>query len=209
MRFATKDLGRLPYAEATALQTTLLEKVVEGESHSTLLLVEHDPVLTLGAAHEAENLLHSPDAYQNLGIEVHKTDRGGDVTYHGPGQLVAYPIFDLKQTEKDLHKWLRGIEEAIILTLSDFGLEARRFPPHTGVWIGDRKIAAIGIKVRKWVSMHGLAINCDLDLAPFGLIVPCGIKGYGVTSLTREVGRRVGIEEVKPRLVDAFEEIFG
>ncbi len=209
MQFLVKDLGRLPYGEALELQTALLEKVVEKHQSSTLLLVEHDPVLTLGADFHADNLLLPLEAYAEKGIEVHRTDRGGDVTFHGPGQLVAYPIFDLNEIERDLHKWLRNIEEAIIVALSDFGIEARRFPPHTGVWVGDRKIAAIGIKIRKWVSMHGLALNCDNDLGPFGLIVPCGIKGYGVTSISQELGRRVTTEEAKTRIVDAFIELFG
>ena len=209
MQFAVRDLGRLPYEEALKIQTSLLDNVVEKSEGSTLLLVEHDPVLTLGANFHPENLLLPVDEYRERGVAVHHTERGGDVTYHGPGQLVGYPIFDLTETSQDLHIWLRDLEQAIILTLSDFGLEARRFPPHTGVWIGDRKIAAIGIKVRKWVSMHGLAINCETDLSAFGQIIPCGIKGYGVTSLTRELGRRVTIDEVKTRLVDSFVEVFG
>jgi lipoate-protein ligase B len=208
MQFSIRDLGHLPYEEALKVQTTLRDAVIEKQEPSTLLLVEHEPVLTLGADFHEENLLLPVEAYPAKGIAVHRTERGGDVTFHGPGQLVAYPIFDLDETEKDLHLWLRKIEEAIILTLSDFGLEARRFPPHTGVWVGDRKIAAIGVKIRKWVSMHGLAINCDNDLVPFGLIVPCGIKGYGVTSISKELGRRVTTEETKSRLVDAFVEVF-
>ncbi len=196
------------YAQSTELQRHLAEGVIEGKEPNTLLLVEHPPVLTLGASFHRQNLLFDVDHYRQQGVEIHETDRGGDVTYHGPGQLVAYPIFNLRQIGQDLHRWLRDIEESIILTVSDFGIEGRRFAPHTGVWVGDRKIAAIGIKVRKWVSMHGLALNCDVDLAPFGTIVPCGIQGYGVTSLTQELDRRVTMDEVKPCLIDAFVTLF-
>lgn len=209
MQFVVRDLGLLPYAEALAIQTALLEGLVAGTETSTLLLLEHPPVVTLGSGHQAKHLLHPPHEYVRRGIEVHPSSRGGDVTYHGPGQLVAYPIFDLARIEKDVRRWLRDLEAAIILALSDFGIEAHRFEPHTGVWVGDRKIAAIGVKLRKWVSMHGVAINCDNDLSPFRLIIPCGISGYGVTSITQELGCRVTVEETKSRLTDAFVEVFG
>jgi lipoyl(octanoyl) transferase len=208
MRFTVRDLGRVPHGEAEKIQAALLENVVEKNEPSTLLLVEHPAVLTLGAGFHADNLLLPEHEYAARGIEVCRTNRGGDVTYHGPGQLVAYPIFDLNEIGRDLHLWLRNLEEVVILAVSDFGIEARRAPPHTGAWVGDRKIAAIGVRIRKWVSMHGVAINCDIDLAPFGLIVPCGIKGYGVTSITRELGRRVTVEEAKSRVIDAFVEVF-
>ena len=209
MQFTVKDLGPMAYAEATELQRDLAERVSLGEERSALLLVEHPPVLTLGANFHESNLLLSMDEYRRHGVEIHRTDRGGDVTYHGPGQLVAYPIFDLRLIGQDLHRWLRDIEQAIILAIGDFGIEGRRFAPNTGVWVGDRKIAAIGIKVRKWISMHGLALNCDNDLAPFGTIVPCGIEGYGVTSLTQEAGCRITADEAKPALIGAFESLFG
>lgn len=185
----------------------MLEGVLGG-GPDTLLLVEHEPVLTLGASFHAENLLLSTADYEARGIEVMPTDRGGDVTYHGPNQLVAYPIFDLNRHGKDLHKWLRDLEEAVILTLVAFGLEGYRFPPHTGVWVNGKKICAIGIKVKRWVSMHGIALNCNNDLSVFDSFVPCGIVGYGVTSLSQELGRDVGIEEVKPVLVQKFGKVF-
>ncbi len=143
-----------------------------------------------------------------MGVAIHRTDRGGDVTYHGPGQLVLYPVFDVARLGRDLHKFLRDLEEATIQLLDGFGLEGRRFPPHTGVWVKDRKIAAIGIKVRRWVSLHGIALNCENDLSPFDAIVPCGIQGYGVTSLSQELGRSVSVEEAKGAAIRAFETVF-
>lgn len=180
-----------------------------GEEPSTLLVVEHPPVLSLGASFHRANLLFPEEFYRQQGIEVIPTDRGGDVTFHGPNQLVAYPIFNLKDFGQDLHRWLRDLEETVIRTAAAFGLEGYRFPPHTGVWIAGAKVCAIGIKVRRWVSKHGIALNCNNDLAPFGLIVPCGIVGYGVTSLSEEAGRELVMDEVRPVLVKSFEEVFG
>lgn len=185
------------------LQLRHVEEVLAG-ARDRLLLVEHDPVLTLGANFHESNLLLPRAEYAERGIEVVPTDRGGDVTFHGPGQLVAYPVFSLEHRGRELHRWLRDLEEVVILALAGYGVAGRRFPPHTGVWVGDLKMCAIGIKVRRWVSFHGLALNCDVDLSPFGLIVPCGIEGFGVTSLTQCVGRQVSVDEVKPRLVEAF-----
>lgn len=196
------------YGHAVEIQRETLDEVAAGGAES-LLYVEHDPVLTLGSNFHDGNLLLSSEQYAKMGIEVVRTDRGGDVTYHGPGQLVAYPIFDLNRHGRDLHKWLRDLEEAVIVALAHFGLEGVRFPPHTGVWIKDRKICAMGVKVKRWVSMHGIALNCSNDLGAFELIVPCGIQGYGVTSLSRELGRDVTPPEVQPVLTAAFERIFG
>ena len=203
-----RDLGHLAYTPAFEIQRAVLDEVLAG-GPDTLLLIEHDPVLTLGANFHPENLLHSVEEYKSRGIDVLTTDRGGDVTYHGPNQLVAYPIFDLNRHGRDLHKWLRDLEEAIILTIKPFGLEGYRFPPHTGVWVNGKKICAIGIKVKRWVSMHGIALNCNNDLTVFDSFVPCGIVGYGVTSISQELGRDVGIEEVKPKMIEAFGEVFG
>jgi len=203
MPFRTVDLGFVPYDEAYQIQLETLNEVLAG-GDPTLLMVEHPPVLTLGASFHRENLLLSELEYLDRGISVAITDRGGDVTYHGPGQMVAYPIFPLDFIGRDLHAWLRLLEEAVIRTLVDFGIEGRRFPPHTGVWIGDAKVCAMGIKVRRWTSFHGIALNCDMDLAPFEDIVPCGIHGYGVTSMSKSLGRRVTVPEVKPRFIDAL-----
>lgn len=202
------DLGRMPYEACADHQQRLAEAVAEGAAPDTLLLVEHPPVLTLGAAFRPENLLLDREEYARREIDVLPTGRGGDVTYHGPGQLVMYPVFDVSRFGKDLHKWLRDLEETMIVTLASFGLDGERFPPNTGAWTKGRKIAALGVKIRRWVSFHGLALNCDLDLAPFGLIVPCGIHGHGVTSLSQELGRQVTVEEAKPSVAEAFERVF-
>lgn len=204
MTFEVIDLGNLSYAEAYTCQVERVAQVREGSAPSTLFLVQHPPVLTLGAAFHEENLLLSLEAYAERGIQVEKTDRGGDVTYHGPGQLVAYPVFDLQPLGKDLHAWLRLLEEIVINTLGEFGVSGQRLTVNSGVWVGENKICAMGIKVRRWVSFHGIALNCNNDLSPFGLIVPCGIKGHGVTSLTQELGRDVSVSEVTPALVESF-----
>lgn len=199
----------MAYGDAYALQTRIVRAVKEGALPPTLLFVEHDPVLTLGANFHAENLMLTAEEYRAIGIDVQVTDRGGDVTFHGPNQLVMYPIFDVSQLGKDLHRWLRDIEEAMIRVLAEFGLAGARFPPNTGVWVNGAKVAAIGIRISRWISMHGIALNCDNDLSPFGLIVPCGIRGHGVTSLSKEAGRRITIEDAKPIAARAFETVFG
>lgn len=201
------DLNRMDYLAAWEVQLKVAQQVQDG-GEDTLIFVEHPAVLTLGANFHEENLLHSRDVYSQHGIAIHRTDRGGDVTYHGPDQLVIYPIFNLARHGKDLHRWLRNLEETMIETCASYGLESRRFPPHTGVWIEDRKVAAIGIKVKRWVSIHGIALNCSNDLGVFDLIVPCGIQGYGVTSLSEASGRRITVEDVKPVVRASFEHVF-
>jgi lipoyl(octanoyl) transferase len=203
------DLGRMAYRPAWDVQKAVAESVIEG-GPDTLVFVEHDPVMTLGASFHDSNLLLPLAEYERQGIEMVRTDRGGDVTYHGPRQLVVYPIFDLRRHGRDLHKWLRDLEETVIVAAASLGFEGYREPSvNTGVWADGKKFAAIGVKVRKWVSLHGIAINCDNDLAPFGLIVPCGIKTHGVTSLTLESGRPITIEDARPVVKSAFEEVFG
>jgi lipoyl(octanoyl) transferase len=197
----------MDYESCAALQRQVLDAVASDRLPDTLLLVEHDPVLTLGANFHEENLLFTREEYERRGIQVCKTDRGGDVTYHGPNQLVIYPIFNVARHGKDLHKWLRDLEETVIVALRHFDLEGYRFPPNTGVWVRERKVAAIGIKVKRWVSMHGIALNCDNDLSPFNLIVPCGIHGHGVTSLSQETARQVTMAEAAPVVARAFEEL--
>lgn len=209
MKANVVNLGTMEYQACFELQAKVLDAVASGQIDNTLLLVEHPSVLTLGASFHEENLLLTKAQYEQRGISVHITDRGGDVTFHGPKQLVAYPIFNVVSFGKDLHKWLRDIEEVVIRTIGSFGLEGYRFPPNTGVWVNERKIAAIGIKVKRWVSMHGLALNCNNDLGPFDLIVPCGIRSHGVTSISRELGREVTVEEAVPALERAFQSVFG
>lgn len=203
------DLGRMAFTDALGIQKGLVAGVKEGRISDVLAFVEHDPVLTLGAAFHSENLLLNSDEYRERGIEVHQTDRGGDVTFHGPRQLVIYPIFDVSRHGKDLHKWLRDLEETMIQVLAECGLDGYRFPPHTGVWVQGQKVAAIGVKISRWVSMHGIALNCDNDLSPFNLIIPCGIEGYGVTSLSEQTGRQITTEAAKPLVCRAFERVFG
>lgn len=209
MRALLCDLGKMSYSDAYRQQLRIAAEVKESRSDPVLLFVEHEPVLTLGASFHEENLLFSLDEYEARGIDVQRTDRGGDVTYHGPKQLVIYPIFDVSKLGKDLHKWLRDLEETILCVLADLGLEGYRFHPNTGVWVHGKKVAAIGIKVSRWVSLHGIALNCDNDLEPFSSIIPCGIRDYGVTSLSAETGRRITIEDAKPLVVEAFRKVFG
>lgn len=202
------NLGKVPYGATTKLQHRLLEHVASGALEDLLLVLEHPPVYTLGADFHEENLPFPPEHYKRLGIDIHRTDRGGDITYHGPGQIVVYPVFNLSRHGKDLHRWLRNLEEAVIVALRGFGLEGSRFAPYTGVWVGERKICAIGVRVRRWTSIHGIALNCDNDLSPFELIVPCGIKGYTVTSLSREAKRTISVREAEAPLVSAFAQVF-
>lgn len=202
-----RDLGRMSYRDALEIQLATHEGVMQG-GPDTLLLVEHEPVFTKGAATQTENLLLSPAEYEARGFQLETTDRGGDVTYHGPGQLTLYPIFDLNRHGRDLHRWLRDLEEVPISVLAAFGIEGRRFPPHTGAWVGDEKIAAIGVKVKRWVNLHGIGFNINLNLEPFRHIVPCGIQHYGVSSLSRSVGREVSMEEAKELCLDAFASVF-
>lgn len=205
----TIDLGRLDYLTAWDVQKRVVDDVLNGHE-DTLILVEHEPVLTLGANFHEGNLLLSAAEYRQKGIDVVTTDRGGDVTYHGPGQLVMYPIFDLRRHGQDLHKWMRDLEETVIVGLTSWGINGHRFPPHTGAWVDDppAKIAAIGVKIRKWVSQHGIALNCDNPMDEFKLIVPCGIHEHGVTSLSNQIGTNVSVEDAKQPMIKAFQTVF-
>lgn len=202
------DLGLVPYAHALELQRQLHARRVAGAIPDTLLLLEHPPVITLGKAFHPEHLRHAREFYAQQGIELYPTDRGGDVTCHNPGQLVGYPIFDVSQHGRDLHKFLRDIEQVMIDALREFGVEAHREAGYTGVWVGNAKIAAIGIKVTKWVSMHGFALNVNNDLSLFQTIVPCGIADRPVISLQQLLGHPVPMELVKQSISHHFERIF-
>lgn len=208
MRVRVVDLGLIRYAECAAFQAEMLERVADGLEPSTLVLVEHEPVLTLGSNFHDSNLLLPRADYADRGIAIEATNRGGDVTYHGPGQLVIYPIFNLAEVGKDLHRWLRSLESTVLEVLAEVGVEGERLPPHTGIWAKGGKVAAIGIKVRRWVSMHGIALNCNNDMAPFEWIVPCGIEGRGVVSMTELLGRSFSVEEAKPLVAKAFARQF-
>lgn len=202
-------LGRLPYAEALELQETRVEERRRGAAPDTLLLVEHPHVITLGTASQPEHVLLDEEERRLRSIELFETGRGGDVTYHGPGQLVGYPILDLKPDRKDLHRYLRDLEEVLIRTVAAFGVAAFRSPGLTGVWTAGGKVAAIGVRVSSgWITSHGFALNVDTDLDFFGAIVPCGIPDRPVTSLARETGLAITLEAVRPPLVRAFESVF-
>lgn len=203
------DLGVIRYLPALELQRRLHAQRVAGLIPDTLLLLEHLPVITLGKAFHPEHLRYAREFYAAQGIELHPTDRGGDVTCHNPGQLVGYPIFDVSQHGRDLHKFLRDLEEALIVALSAFGIRAHREAGYTGVWTAQGKIAAIGIKVTKWVSMHGFALNVANDLRLFQTIVPCGIADRPVTSMEQVLGHAVPMVQVKQRVVRAMAEVFG
>ncbi len=202
------DLGQIGYRPAFELQRALHRARVANRVPDILLLLEHPPVITIGKAFHPNHLLFTSEFYEKQGIEVCPTDRGGDVTCHNPGQLVGYPIFDVRLHGRDLHKFLRNLEEVLIRTLGEFGLEAHRVPNFTGAWVGAEKVAAIGIKVAKWVSMHGFALNVCNDLRLFQMIVPCGIADRGVTSISRLLGRSIEVEAVKPIAIAHAQAVF-
>jgi lipoyl(octanoyl) transferase len=204
-----RRLDRISYPDALALQRTLVEERRHDRIGDVLLLVEHPPVLTLGVRGDGgrSHILASPERLASLGIEVFETGRGGDVTYHGPGQIVGYPILDLKPDRQDVHRYVRDLEEVLIRTVADFGVEASRIAGLTGAWVGDRKIAAIGVRISRWVTSHGFALNHTTDLGHFGLILPCGISDRGVTSMA-ELGVMAGRSDVESQLVARLAEVF-
>lgn len=214
-RLHVRRLGRVPYREAWALQRALAEQRKADAIEDTLLLLEHDPVVTIGRDGKREHLLLDPEGYAARGIELVETDRGGDATWHGPGQAVAYPIIDLRPDRKDVRKYVRGLEQAMIDTCAAHGVEATRVDGAPGVFVppddraGWRKIGALGARISRWVTHHGLALNVTADLTAFETIVPCGIRDKGVTSLARELGRPVDIDEVFTRLAEAIARQFG
>lgn len=201
--FVTLCPGQLSYEQGLQLQERLLQKRREQDS-DVLLLLEHPPVITLGRGAKASNLRLSEATLAARGIPVHRVGRGGDVTYHGPGQLVGYPIVDLTQQGRDLHRFLRLLEETLLTTLAAFGLRGRRQPGCTGVWVDDAKIASIGIGVRHWISWHGFALNVATDLRAFETIVPCGLADVTMTSMAALLGAPLPLAEVEAVLIDAF-----
>ena len=205
----TVDWGRTPYREAWERQLALVEERRAGGCPDTLVLTEHNPVYTIGARPGAEqHLVWTEEMLQQQGLEVVKTNRGGDITYHGPGQIVGYPIMSLQQ-RRDLHGYLRDIEEVLIRTVAHFGIQAARREGKTGIWVEDRKIAAIGVAVKSWITYHGFALNVHPELGHFAGIVPCGITDGTVTSLEKECGEPPLMGQVKSRLVLEFWNLFG
>ena len=207
----TIDVGRQAYAETLALQHELLAEVQGSEAElARLILVEHDPpVITMGRARGQDNIVATPQQLAGEGVEIHQTTRGGDVTYHGPGQLVGYPIVRVDRHGRDVHRYLRDLEEVLIRLLGRFDIEGARREGLTGIWVGDEKIAAIGVAFSRWVSYHGFALNVAPDLSHFGLIVPCGITDKGVTSMAAALGRDVDVADVKAPLVECVADVFG
>ena len=206
-----RSLGRMAYRDAGALQNARVEAHHAGQGEDTVLVVEHAPVVTLGRDARHEHVLASPEALAERGVEVVETDRGGDATYHGPGQLVMYVVIDLKLQWRDIRRFVDALERTMIDTVADYGLVAATRPKMPGVWLGepDRKIGALGARVRRWVTNHGLALNVNTDLRDFDLIVPCGLHGKGVTSVARELGRPVPMDEVAARATRYLARAFG
>ncbi len=219
-----RDLKKTPYKSAWDLQEQLLKEIVavkienrntakEEQTPNYFLWVEHPPVITLGKSGLPAHLLLNEQQLRDKGIEFFKTNRGGDITFHGPGQIVGYPILDLENFFTDIHKYLRLLEEMIILTLAEYGLKATRSSGETGVWLDvdtpfARKICAMGVKASRWVTMHGFALNVNTNLAYFDYIVPCGIQGKGVTSLEVELKKKIPLAEVKEKLARHFQDLF-
>lgn len=202
------DLGKSPYSSAWELQKNLHARRLQNEIGDTLILVEHFPVYTLGKNADARHLLASEKYLKSRGIELFKVDRGGDITYHGPGQLVGYPIFNLKDHRESVGWFVNTIEEVLIRTLNIFGIQAARLPHLTGVWVGENKIAAIGMRVSRWVTMHGFALNISTDLSYYSGIIPCGIASKGVTRML-DLNPTVEWQAVQNEVIKQFVELFG
>ena len=203
-----RNLHLVTYENGMHLQQKLVALRQNDEIPDQLLLLEHPPVITLGRGGDAANLLASPDILQKHRVRFYETTRGGDITYHGPGQIVAYPILHLGEGKRDVRKYVTRLEEVLIRTVAAYGITAKRVEGQRGIWVGNEKIAAIGVRISRWVTSHGFALNVNTNLEHFRLITPCGIQGSGVTSISREVGRTVSIDEVREVLVRNFAEVF-
>ncbi len=209
MQLAVTNIGRTRYGEAWDLQRKIFELRHYGLISDVLLYTEHEHVYTIGKGGDENHLLASEKELNQSGIEVFHIDRGGDITYHGPGQVVGYPILALNDYFADIHRYLRSLEEVIVLALDEFGIEASREEGMTGVWVKGEKIAAIGVKVSRWVTMHGFALNVNTDLSKFDRIIPCGIFHKGVTTMERVLGEEISLESVHDKLTEAFAYVFG
>jgi lipoate-protein ligase B len=205
---AVCQLGLIAYSDAYHLQRRLALQRMEGRISDMLLLLEHPPTITVGKSSKLENLLVSKERLAERGVSLFFADRGGDVTYHGPGQLIAYPIIDLRRRGKDVRRYVHDLEEVIMRTLDDFCIKAHRDETYVGVWVGERKIAAIGINVKRWVTMHGFALNLRPNREYFSLIKPCGIPDKGVTSISEVLCQDVPMEAVMQRVVACFSQVF-
>jgi lipoyl(octanoyl) transferase len=205
-----RRLGMVPYGDGLELQRELVDRRKAGGIPDQLLLLEHPPVITLGVKtrNDRSHVVATQQALDEEGVEVFESGRGGDVTYHGPGQLVGYPILDLRPDRCDVHRYVRDLEEVLIRTAAAFGIAAARADGLTGAWVGDEKLAAIGVRIARWVTSHGFALNVSTNLAHFRLIVPCGITGKGVTSLEKLLARPVPLSGVEDAVVDAFCSVF-
>ena len=203
------DLGLMGYGQALELQRDVHRKRVSGETEDTLMLVEHPEVITLGKSGDPKNLLVPLSELEEKGMDFYQVERGGEMTYHGPGQLVGYPIFSLRDGLAGVRPFIRGLESSLIAALRELGVEARRKPSNIGVWVGDDKIASIGVAIKRRVSFHGFALNVSTDLTSFRLINPCGLPGQPMTSVREVLGRKVPLEEVKGEVKSAFERVFG
>ena len=209
-----KRLGLVAYQAGLDLQRELVEQRKRGEIDDQLLLLEHPDVITLGVRtrNDRSHILETEASLAERGVAVFETGRGGDVTFHGPGQLVGYPILDLKPDRCDVHRYVRDLEEVLIRAVATFGITAGRVEGLTGIWVGptgrEAKLAAIGVRISRWVTSHGFALNVNTDLSRFGLIVPCGITDRGVTSMARLLGRTVPMDEVADAVVNAFSLVF-
>jgi lipoyl(octanoyl) transferase len=207
---AVRHLGRLDYADGVSLQKALVEERRAGRIPDTLLLVEHPPVITLGVKTRGAttHVVADAPALAARGVTVHESGRGGDVTFHGPGQLVGYPIVDLNPDRRDVHRYVRDLEDVLIRTAAHYGIEAGRVAGYSGAWVGEHKLAAIGVRISRWITSHGFALNVSTDLSFFDLIVPCGIADRGVTSLEALLGRAVDPAEVSAVVTRSFGEVF-
>lgn len=207
-RLLVRRLGRVRYADGLALMEQLVAERHAGAIPDTLLLLEHDPVVTLGRSARPENVLFTREALAARGVELFETGRGGDVTYHGPGQVVGYPIFDLSPDRRDVHRYVRDLEEVMIRVAADYRVAASRVEGLTGTWVGRDKLGAIGVRIARWITSHGFALNVRTDLSHFGLIVPCGISARGVTSLELLLGRQLHLEDVQDRIETHLRAVF-
>jgi lipoyl(octanoyl) transferase len=205
-----RRLGRVAYGDALDLQKRLVEQRKAAEIPDQLLLLEHPPIITLGVKtrDDRSHVVATPETLDHEGVEVFVSGRGGDVTYHGPGQLVGYPILDLRPDRCDVHRYVRDLEEVLIRAVAGFDIVSHRLPGLTGTWVGDEKLAAIGVRIARWVTSHGFALNVSTNLEHFGLIVPCGIADKGVTSLDKLSGRSIAMNDVENAVVEAFSLVF-